>query len=167
EMAIKTIEYCKKIGIKTHLTFCIGLPGDTEETVKETMKFAQKYGDQYQVSIAAPFPNTPLWEEAIQNGWMEFDSWDRFDGMEDSIINYPHLSNETLKKIAEAGQSNTYSKIVMSGEWKKYLKMIYKERGFSGIAKLMFVRGPGMAKNVIINKIKRKHKNPELKNNLN
>ncbi len=156
EMAIRTIEHCRKIGIKTHLTFCIGLPGDNEKTVKETMEFAQKYGDQYQVSIAAPFPNTPLWEEAMQNGWMEFDSWDHFDGMEDSIINYPHLSNETLKKIAEAGQSDTYTKIIKSGEWKKYLKMIYKERGLGGVAKLMFLRAPGMARDAVKGKIKGK-----------
>lgn len=156
EMAIRTIKKCKELGIKTHLTYCIGLPGDTEETVKETVKFAKKYGDHYQVSIAAPFPGTPLFEEAKQNGWLNFRSWDDFDGMKDAIINYPHLSSKRLYKIYCEAQSYTYWKVLKDGEWVKYLRMIYQERGLKGLAKLFFVRGPGMLKEVVTSKVRKK-----------
>ena len=40
EMAKRTIKKCKELGIKTHLTYCIGLPGDTEKTIKDTIMFS-------------------------------------------------------------------------------------------------------------------------------
>ncbi|MBI5061125.1 MAG: radical SAM protein [Candidatus Aenigmarchaeota archaeon] len=144
ELAISTLKKCRELGIKTHLTFCVGLPGDTKESVSETINFAMKYGDSFQISIAAPFPGTPLWNEAVKNKWISFKSWDRFDGMKDAIMNYPGLSNKELSDIVARAQSMSYKKALQSGEWKKYVKMIYSEKGVSGISKLIFVRGPGM-----------------------
>ncbi len=149
---MRTLKKCRELGIKCHLNFCIGLPGDTEETVKKTMEFAGKWGDHYQVSIAAPLPGTALFNEALKEGWIGDIDWDRFDGMEDAIVQYPHLKAETLRKIAMRGQSNTYRKTLTSGEWKKYVKMIYRERGAGGVAKLCFLRGPGIAKEVIFSR---------------
>lgn len=149
EMATQTIEKCKELGIKTHLTYCIGLPGDTKETVRETIDYAKSHGDHYQVSIAAPFPGTPLFEEAKREGWINFDTWDDFDGMKDAIINYPDLSSQDLFKIYLEGQSSTYNKVFKTGEWKKYIKMIYQERGIKGLFVLGFIRGPGMMLSVL------------------
>jgi radical SAM superfamily enzyme YgiQ (UPF0313 family) len=153
-MAIKTIQKCKELGIKTHLTYCIGLPGDTEETVKETIEFARNYGDHYQVSIAAPFPGTPLFEEAKKEGWLNFRSWNDFDGMKDAIINYPHLSSKKLYEIYSKAQSYTYLKVLKDGEWIKYIRMIYQERGIFGILKLFFIRGPEMLISSIRSKLR-------------
>ena len=90
-MSLRTVNKCKEIGIKTHLTFCVGLPSDTLKSVKETIDFAMKYGDSFQISMAAPFPGTPLWNEAVKNKWIKFSTWDKFDGMKDAIINYPNI----------------------------------------------------------------------------
>ena len=144
EMAIRTVRKCHELGIKTHLTFCIGLPGDTEESIKNTIEFAMEYGDSFQISTAAPFPGTPLWDEAVRNKWINFKSWDKFDGMKDAIINYPTLSSKRLQEIACNAQRLSYRKSIRSGEWKKYTRMIYQERGVRGIARLAFIRGPGM-----------------------
>lgn len=149
EMAVKTIKECKELGIKTHLTFCIGLPGDTEQSVKETVEFAMEYGDSFQISIAAPFPATPLWSEAVKNRWIKFTSWDKFDGMKDAIVNYPNLSNKKLQYIAARAQSLSYRKALKSGEWKKYVKMVFQERGVAGVTRLVFIRSPGMVYNLL------------------
>ncbi len=149
---MRTLSKCKELGIKCHLNFCIGLPGDTEETVKKTLEFAESWGDHYQVSIAAPLPGTELFEQALQNNWVKEINWDEFDGMEDAIIKYPHLPIETLKKLAMKGQSNTYKKTLLNGEWKKYVKMIYNERGVPGVAKLVFIRGPGITKEILFSR---------------
>ncbi len=79
-------------------------------------------------------------------------NWDQFDGMEDAIVKYPHLPIETLKKLAMRGQSNTYKKTLLTGEWKKYVRMIYNERGVPGVAKLFFIRGPGITKEIIFSR---------------
>jgi len=139
----------KELGIRTHLTYAIGLPGDTEESIKRTLAFAKNHGDQYQISIAAPFPGTPLYEEAKRNGWLHFASWDEFDGMKDAIITYPHLPSKRLFELYQEGQSTTYTKALVSGEWKKHLRMIYQERGIKGLVTLVFMRAPDMLKSVV------------------
>lgn len=152
EQAVKTINLCKKLGIRTHLTYAIGLPGDTEQTIKKTIQFAQQYGDHYQISIASPFPGTYFFEEAMRNGWLKFKSWNDFNGLSESIVSYPHLSNKKIAKLYRWGQYSGYIKIIQSGEWRKYIKMIYKEHGLNGVARLLFVRGPGIVKNILISR---------------
>lgn len=149
---MRTLKKCKELNIKCHLNFCIGLPGDTEETVRETVKFANDWGEHFQISIAAPLPGTQLFEDSLREGWMEEINWDKFDGMEDAIINYPHLSTDVLKKIAMRAQSDTYKNTIKNGEWKKYVRMIYHERGMQGVAKLFFIRGPGITKEILFSR---------------
>ena len=137
KMVIDTVDYCKKIGIKTHLTFCVGLPGETEQTMRKTVAFAQKYGDTYQMSIAAPFPGTPLFDEAKTNGWLNLDSWDDFNGLNKAIIDYPGLPSKKVFEIYYEGQKGTYYKTLKGSMFRKYLRMIYQERGIIGIIKLL------------------------------
>ena len=60
------------LGIAIHGTFILGLPGETRETIEETIRFACDIDpDTIQVSLAAPYPGTALYDEARRNGWME------------------------------------------------------------------------------------------------
>ena len=64
----------KALGIAIHGTFILGLPGETRETIAETIRFAAEIDpDTIQVSLAAPYPGTALYEEAQRNGWLEAD----------------------------------------------------------------------------------------------
>ena len=46
---------CRKLGIKIHGTFIVGLPGETQETLQETIEFAKEINPHtIQVSLAAP-----------------------------------------------------------------------------------------------------------------
>ena len=64
----------KSLGIAIHGTFILGLPGETRETIAETIRFAREIDpDTIQVSLAAPYPGTALYEEAQRNGWLESD----------------------------------------------------------------------------------------------
>ena len=46
---------CKKLGITIHGTFILGLPGETHETIRETIEFAKEVDPfSMQVSLAAP-----------------------------------------------------------------------------------------------------------------
>ena len=62
----------RSLGIAIHGTFILGLPGETRETIAETIRFATEIDpDTIQVSLAAPYPGTALYEEAQRNGWLE------------------------------------------------------------------------------------------------
>src|SRR5437660_10094501 len=59
------------LGIKIHGTFIVGLPGETRQTIEDTIAYACEIDPAtIQVSIAAPYPGTALFRQAKDNGWL-------------------------------------------------------------------------------------------------
>jgi hopanoid biosynthesis associated radical SAM protein HpnJ len=91
---------CAEVGVSIHGTFVLGLPVETRETIEETIQFAQDLDVfSIQVSLAAPYPGTELYEQARQNGW--FASRDQSDivledGFQQSALEYPDCSREEI-----------------------------------------------------------------------
>jgi anaerobic magnesium-protoporphyrin IX monomethyl ester cyclase len=97
EKAKQVARWCKELGIRTHATFCLGLPGETVETIKKTMAYMEEIEvDTAQVSKAVPYPGTPMYEWAMKNGYLTTTDLGNFDGMGDSIISYPGLNNQEI-----------------------------------------------------------------------
>jgi hopanoid biosynthesis associated radical SAM protein HpnJ len=87
----------KALGIKIHGTFIMGLPGETRETIEETIRFAQDIDpDTMQVSLAAPYPGTTLYQQALEQGWLGDGSLVDGDGVQAAVLAYPHLSREEI-----------------------------------------------------------------------
>jgi anaerobic magnesium-protoporphyrin IX monomethyl ester cyclase len=156
KMVKQAVKNCKELGIRTHLTYAIGLPGETEESLKKTIEFAMEYGDSYQISLATPYPGTPLYNLAKQKGWLRVDSWTEFDGARRSILNYPGLGADKIYNLYLLGQKSFYRKLLESGEYKKFIRMAYEEGGIPNLLRLFFVRGPGILKSVIESKLRLK-----------
>lgn len=91
---------CRKLGIVIHGTFILGLPGETRETMEQTIRFAQEINPHtVQVSLAAPYPGTTLYKQAVDNGWLqENDAVNLVNdkGVQLAAISYPHLSKEEI-----------------------------------------------------------------------
>lgn len=91
---------CHELGILIHGTFIVGLPGETRETIEETIRYAQKLNPKtIQVSLPAAYPGTFLYSQAIENGWLVDDSGNNLvgaDGVQNSLLNYPHLSSAEI-----------------------------------------------------------------------
>ena len=66
------IKWAKKYNIVSRCFFIIGFPGETKETLKETMKFIEIADpDQYFVSNFIPYPGTPVWKDPKSFGITE------------------------------------------------------------------------------------------------
>jgi hopanoid biosynthesis associated radical SAM protein HpnJ len=91
---------CHQTGVVVHGTFILGLPVETRETIEQTIRFAQELDVfSVQVSLAAPYPGTELFEMARQNGWfVKKDKTDLVenDGFQQSALEYPGLSKEEI-----------------------------------------------------------------------
>jgi hopanoid biosynthesis associated radical SAM protein HpnJ len=89
---------CHELGIVIHGTFILGLPGETLETIEETIRYAIEINPHtMQVSLAAPYPGTFLYNQAVENGW--FDGSDHLltdGGTQIAQLSYPHLSSEVI-----------------------------------------------------------------------
>jgi hopanoid biosynthesis associated radical SAM protein HpnJ len=71
EIARRFTSDCRKLGITIHGTFILGLPGETAQTIEETIEFAVDINPHtIQVSLAAPYPGTELYRQAVDNGWL-------------------------------------------------------------------------------------------------
>jgi hopanoid biosynthesis associated radical SAM protein HpnJ len=82
----------KSLGITIHGTFILGLPGETRETLQETIRFAREIDPHtIQVSLAAPYPGTALYEEARRNDWLQDEELVDGTGVQQSALGYPHL----------------------------------------------------------------------------
>jgi hopanoid biosynthesis associated radical SAM protein HpnJ len=102
EMAREFMANCKKLGIKVHGTFIIGLPVETKETVQETIRFAQELDPHtIQVSIAAPYPGTELYDQALANGWFARDGLISGSGIQTSTLQYESMSTAEIEDAVE------------------------------------------------------------------
>ena len=96
--AINNILFTKKLGIKVHLTFTFGLPGETKETVRKTINLAKYLDpDSVQFSITTPFPGTKLYEDMKEKGNIISYNWKDYDGNTKSVMRTKSLSAEDLK----------------------------------------------------------------------
>ena len=90
---------CHTLGIKIHGTFIAGLPGETQETLKETIEFAKEINPHtIQVSLAAPYPGTFLYNQAVKEGWLDVEHAELIDdhGVQIAPLHYPHLSHKEI-----------------------------------------------------------------------
>jgi len=94
----KAFELCKKIGIETTAFFMFGLPEETEEDLKATIRFAKKLKpDIAKFDIMIPMPSTPVFEEWKRKGYIISDNWDDYGiYKEKKVYNHPYLSLEVM-----------------------------------------------------------------------
>jgi hopanoid biosynthesis associated radical SAM protein HpnJ len=92
---------CRDLGISVHGTFILGLPGETRETIQETIRFAREVNPHtIQVSVAAPYPGTELYRRAQENGWLPEDGDGALlvseQGTQLAALSYPHLGHTEI-----------------------------------------------------------------------
>jgi len=80
DQARQAVQLCKDAGIHPHASFVVGLPGESPETLEETMTFAEELGIDYGFHFLAPFPGTTVMEkrERYDLEILTFD-WSRYD----------------------------------------------------------------------------------------
>ena len=90
---------CHELGIVIHGTFILGLPGETKETIEETIRFAIEVNPHtIQISLAAPYPGTFLYKQALENGWLVDENAELLTdrGMQIASLSYPHLTHTEI-----------------------------------------------------------------------
>ena len=99
DVAKKFTKDCHELGVAIHGTFIMGLPGENKQTIEETIKFATEINPHtIQVSLAAPYPGTFLYDQAVREGWLDADHAELVDahGVQVAPLHYPHLSHDEI-----------------------------------------------------------------------
>jgi hopanoid biosynthesis associated radical SAM protein HpnJ len=99
DVARRFTKDCHELGIVIHGTFILGLPGETRETIEETIRFATEINPHtIQVSLAAPYPGTELYRQALDRGWLDEEHAELVDanGVQIAPLHYPHLTHSEI-----------------------------------------------------------------------
>jgi anaerobic magnesium-protoporphyrin IX monomethyl ester cyclase len=127
DKAERALRWAKGAGIKNWGYFIIGLPGETEETIRETIEFAKKLPlDIALFHVAAPYPGTPFFFEVVKEGWFRKGTrWEQVDMDKGTVLDYPGLSAERLLYW----QKRAFREWAMRpGPMMTYLKMLMSDR---------------------------------------
>mgnify|MGYP001821445506 FL=1 len=96
------VTMCKQAGITPFASFILGLPGETPDTIKETMDYGERLKDlglAFGFHLLAPFPGTEVREQSDQYGIRILtDDWSRYHANR-AIVETPEVNHRMLDAI--------------------------------------------------------------------
>lgn len=106
--AVEVIAMTKKVGIDVRAAFMLGSPGETEETIRETIKFAKQQNPELAVfNITTPFPGTDMYKWAKENNHLLTNNWDHYD-LAHSVMELPTISALNVQKYYKKAYRSFY-----------------------------------------------------------
>jgi anaerobic magnesium-protoporphyrin IX monomethyl ester cyclase len=99
------VDICKKIGIRTEGAFIFGIPGETIETMRESLNFAKNAGfDRIVKFIFQPFPNTELYDICVKNNYLtsDYDPKKAYITGDKCFVQTEKFTQEDVYKIARS-----------------------------------------------------------------
>lgn len=102
----------KKAGMRVHGCFMVGNPGETKETMMETLEFAKSLTmDTAQFFPLIVYPGTEAWTWAKENNYIkakDYDEWLTWDGMHNCVLSTPEISNKELVDFCNYARKQFY-----------------------------------------------------------
>jgi radical SAM superfamily enzyme YgiQ (UPF0313 family) len=100
EQSIKAMEIVKKSGLESVGFFMLGLPAETEESMKKTLDFAVKLMPDFaKVTITMPLPDARLYWDWEKQGLIKSRDWKQYKlHGGGAIYEHPTLSRDKLEK---------------------------------------------------------------------
>jgi len=97
EKIVNAFRLTRKMGIRTQAFFLFGVPGETKETIRETIDFAKRIqADSAQFAVVIPHPGTELFALSREKGWLRYNDWEDFSSCR-AMIQTPSLSLEEVE----------------------------------------------------------------------
>ncbi|MCE5248632.1 radical SAM protein [bacterium] len=133
----KGCRIAKEAGLEVHLTIMVGYPWETRSDAEQTLALARRLmkeglADMLQSTVAVPYPGTPLYREAVENGWLRFDSadYEKFD-MTAPVFKTPDMSPEEVTELC----NSIYRSFLQPSYVLRYLRSIRSPADIKFIAK--------------------------------
>jgi len=105
----RAIGWAKEVGISVSISVIIGYPGETPDTLKQTMDFIRKVEPDYvYLCLATPYPGTALRELVKELGWNMSIEWSQYD-LQTPVFENPLLPNDELLEARKEFYNNFYS----------------------------------------------------------
>jgi anaerobic magnesium-protoporphyrin IX monomethyl ester cyclase len=130
EKVKKTIQRTHELGVKTHLTFMFGLPGETEETARQTIELALDLNpESVQFSIATPFPGSNFFDSLEKQGLITHHDFSKYDGFRSAVVRTESLSSKDLEKIVEDANASWHQNV----SERRPPEPLHRDNGFASV----------------------------------
>jgi len=104
----RIVDYCRKKGIKVAAFYILGLESDTEETIKETIKYAISLNTFLaRFSISTPYPGTAFFDDLNSAGRIlthEYEEYTQFN----LVYEHQNLTPTQAKSLLEYAYRRYY-----------------------------------------------------------
>jgi anaerobic magnesium-protoporphyrin IX monomethyl ester cyclase len=106
ELAVK---WSKDAGLFVITSLVIGYPGETVETLKQTIALVHKLKpDDAYLCVATPYPGTALYKLIQKNGWKISSDWSEFDTAT-PVFENPNITKEQILAMRKKFVDDFYS----------------------------------------------------------
>ena len=105
------VHCAKKAGLDVHGCFVLGLPGETEATMQETVDYAMSLElTTLQFSASVPFPGTRLFSWCQEKGLIKSTNWSDWlaDGEQAPVVSMPGLEQKVVQKYVDEALKSFY-----------------------------------------------------------
>ena len=134
EQAVEAVRMCKEVGVAVVAHVVLGFPGETVQTLTQTIEFVKDLKvDFAQFYCAVPFPGSQLYKEAREKGYIVTDDWSRFE-QNFSVISTPTLSAEEVMALRRKAYRSFYLSPHSIFTVLKRLKTLRDVRNFAKMA---------------------------------
>ncbi|HBT86433.1 MAG TPA: hypothetical protein DEB12_11085 [Porphyromonadaceae bacterium] len=115
EQSMKFNNAAKKAHMRVHGCFMVGNPGETQETMMETLEFSKKLRmDTVQYFPLIVYPGTEAWAWAKQNDFItakNYDEWLTADGMHNCVLATPNISSREFVAFCNYARKKFYLRL--------------------------------------------------------
>ncbi len=137
----KALRLTKKLKLNTYPTFIIGTPGETEETVQESINFCKELGLIPEFFFMTPFPMSTLYDYAMERGMIKDEDKyvEELAECRDLTMNLTDMSDEKLRGLKKKAEKEILRSYLIKRPISALGKVIklYKNYGTSFVLSLL------------------------------
>ncbi|HPX77209.1 MAG TPA: radical SAM protein [Methanobacterium sp.] len=106
----KTFELTKKMGLRTIASVVLGMPGDTRNSIENTIKFVKKLEPNYAIfSLATPYPGTDFYLKSKDDRLLKTKDWSKFNLLT-PVMETVDCSLDELRKLQKKAFKEFYAR---------------------------------------------------------
>jgi len=104
----KTFELTRELDVRTIASVVLGMPGDTRESIENTIKFVRSLNPSYAIfSLATPYPGTAFYRNAADKNMIKIDDWSKYTLLS-PVLETVDCTLDELKKLQKKAFRDFY-----------------------------------------------------------
>ena len=108
---VEAVEMARKAGLEPNGFFMVGLTGDTEASMQDTIDYARRVRlDTMKCGMTTPYPGTPMFRQLRREGRIKTLDWDQYTvyNKAEEIYEHPSLDWDTIKRFIKEFYAEAY-----------------------------------------------------------